>query len=231
MPLAKQGEKQQQGRGAQWIGGLGWLLAPWHSPLQPHSETRRRRTGAGSITHRAAVGLVFPFLPSPLPRSGCLWLGLSPSGRWLQPQPFLSPLRNRPQEHRPQDLHNFQPKGYFQSEVSDFLPSLALAQHPAYGQAGSPPKPGKAPVPKSPRVAARVPITRPRQPCTGTYTPGCGSDPAPSLCFAGYITPPEPPSKPAFPWPQQLLGTHSCGKGPVSSCPKSKARARGQPCA
>lgn len=166
----------------------------------------------------------FPFFPS-FPRSRER-VPLAGAVSFWPPAPtsaLLKPCRNRPHEHRPQDRHNFQPKGYFQREVSDFLPSSALTPHPDNGQAGSPPKPGKAPVLKGPPSPHGAALHR-------HLHPGMWLRSSFISVFCGLHHSPRAPGKPAFPRPQQLLGAHSCGKGPVSSCPKSGAKARGQPC-
>lgn len=128
-------ESSRQGRAARRVKDQDGSWPPWHSPLQPHSKLRRRRRGSSSIARRASggagqqQGLVF--LPSLLPGSERHQLGLSPSGRQPRPQPFLSSLGTAPASTSPGASTTFQPEGYFQREVSDFLPSSTLAQHPA----------------------------------------------------------------------------------------------------
>lgn len=105
------------------------LLVPQHSPLQPHSKLRRRRSGAGSIAHSKGC---FSFLPSLLPESECSWLGLSPSACQLRPQPFLS-LRNRPPP-RPGPPQLSSPRGI--SRGRDLILSQAQLLHNTRAVAG-----------------------------------------------------------------------------------------------
>lgn len=155
---------------------------PQHSPLQPHSKPRRRMRGAGSIARRASSGAGqqqgLVFLPFLLPGSERRRPGLSPSVRQPRPQPFLSSAGTAPASTGPGASANFQPEGYFQREVSDFLPSSAFAQQPSphlravLGAPGGPlasrvlawlqgppsPPPGSpAPAP-APRDMAEIPV-------------------------------------------------------------------------
>lgn len=174
---------------------LGPVALTAAAPQRAEEEKDRSRPHHPQSSSRVGFHFFPSFPPSrervPLAGAVSFWLPALTSA-------LLKPCRNRPHKHRPRELHNFQPKGYFQREVSDFLPSSALAQHPAGGQDNSSPKPRKAPDPKGPHVAAGAPITSLGSPAQ-VPAPQDVTDPALSLFFAGYITHPE--SGQLFPWP------------------------------
>lgn len=192
------------GRGIR--AALGPVALTTAAPQRAEEEKDRNRLHHPQGSSRAG----FHFFPSfPLPGAGA-----AGAVSFWPPAPtsaLLKPWRNRPHEH--QDLHKFQPKGYFQREVSDFLPSSYLAQHPADDRAGSPQKPGKAPVPKGPCVAAGTPTTPPGSPAQICAPRDVAQIQLYPCFFVGCITPPEPLANQLFHDPNSCWG-HTAVKGP-----------------
>lgn len=196
------------GRGIRVAPGPVALTAA--APQRAEEEKDRSRLHHPQGSSRAG----FPFFPSFPPSRERVPLAGAVS--FWPPAPtsaLLKSCRNRPHEHRPQDRHNFQPKGYFQREVSDFLPSSALTPHPDDSQAGSPPKPGKAPVLKGPPSPHGAALHR-------HLHPGMWLRSSFISVFAGYITPPEPPANQPFHDPNSCWGHTAVERALSAPAPK-----------
>lgn len=204
---------------------LGPVALTTAAPQRAEEEEDRSRLHHPRGSSRAG----FPFLPSfpwfsllaflPPCRQRVLLAGAVSLWPPAPNSALLKPCRNRPREHRPQDLHNFPPKGYFQREVSDFLPSSALAQHPADGQAGSPPKPGKLPVPKDLCVPAGAPIT-PAQ----ALSPRAVAHIQLYPCFLQATSLPQGPWQTSFSMTPRAAGDTELWEGPCQPLPQKQSQ-------
>lgn len=88
----------------------------------------------------------FPFFPSflsfPLPGSRCRWPGLSPSGRRLQPQPFLSPVGTAPISIGPRSSTTSSPRGISRGRFLIFFQVRLLHNTQPAAKATAPSNPG-----------------------------------------------------------------------------------------
>lgn len=174
------------------------------APQQAEEEEERSRLHCPQSQQRgsAAARAGFPSFPPSREQT-------PPAGAvsFWPPAPssvLLKLCRNRPREHWPRDLHDFQPEGYFQREFSDFLPSSALAQHPA-------PQPRAVPAAPNPGepLARRVPAWLQGHPSPPPGSPARAPAPhdaaeIPSLPWfspGSTVPPPEPLANQPLPCP------------------------------